>query len=139
MSELRVLSVPLDRLNAILSLLQPLDRYRTPSAIGSAIGRPYLALSRIHAQAGVLDRLVLKRLGGSTAPFKISAKHWSAAERRGLWEGVVQAPLRRALFCVFLCSEVIFSCKSHRNFRNCPSNAGIFWKTPSRKTPKRSC
>ena len=34
------LSGPLDRLNAILSLLQPLDRYRTPSAIGSAIGRP---------------------------------------------------------------------------------------------------
>ena len=34
------LSGPLNRLNAILSLLQPLDRYRTPSAIGSAIGRP---------------------------------------------------------------------------------------------------
>ena len=31
---------PLDRLNVILSLLQPLDRYRAPSAIGSAIGRP---------------------------------------------------------------------------------------------------
>ena len=27
-------------MNAILSLLQPLDRYRAPSAIGSAIGRP---------------------------------------------------------------------------------------------------
>ena len=40
----------------------------------------------------------------------------SAAEKRGLWEGVVQEPLRRALFCVFLCSEVILSCKSHRNF-----------------------
>ena len=37
------LSGPLNRLNAILSLLHPLDRYRTPSAIGSAIGR---ALSR---------------------------------------------------------------------------------------------
>ena len=34
------LSVPLNRLNAILSLLHPLDRYRTPSAIESAIGRP---------------------------------------------------------------------------------------------------
>ena len=54
-------------LNAILSLLQPLDRYRTPSAIGSAIGRPYLALSRFHAQVGALNRLVLNRLGGSTA------------------------------------------------------------------------
>ena len=37
-------------------------------------------------------------------------------KKKGLWEGVVQEPLRRALFCVFLCSEVIFSCKSHRNF-----------------------
>ena len=35
----------LNRLSAILSLLQPLDCYRTTSAIGSAIGRPYLALS----------------------------------------------------------------------------------------------
>ena len=35
-----VLSGPLNRLNAILSLLHPLDRYRAPSAIGSAIGRP---------------------------------------------------------------------------------------------------
>ena len=35
-----ILSGPLDRLNAILSLLQPLNRYRAPSAIGSAIGRP---------------------------------------------------------------------------------------------------
>ena len=38
---------PLNQLNAFLSLLQPLDRYRTPSAIGSAIGggpiSPYLA------------------------------------------------------------------------------------------------
>ena len=34
------LSGPLNRSNAILSLLQPLDRFRTPSAIGSAIGRP---------------------------------------------------------------------------------------------------
>ena len=61
-----ILSGPLDRLNAIPSLLQPLDRYRTPSAIGSAIGRPYLALSRFRAQLGVLNRLVLNRLGGST-------------------------------------------------------------------------
>ena len=61
------LSGPLNRLNAILSLLQPLDHYRTISAMGSAIGRPYLALSRIHAQAGALNRLVLNRLGVSTA------------------------------------------------------------------------
>ena len=60
----RLLSGPLNRLNAILSLLQPLDRYRNPSAIGSAIGRP---LSRIQTHVGVLNRLVLNRLGGSTA------------------------------------------------------------------------
>ena len=29
-------------------------------------------------------------------------------------KGSFRKPLRRALFCVFLCSEVIFSCKSHR-------------------------
>ena len=61
------LSGPLNRLNALLSLLHPLDRYRTPSAIGSAIGRRYLALSRIQTQVGVLDGLVLNRLAGSTA------------------------------------------------------------------------
>ena len=61
------LSGPLNRLNAILSLLHALDRYRTCSTIGTAIGRPYLALSRIHAQVGVLNRLVLNRFGGSTA------------------------------------------------------------------------
>ena len=61
------LSGPLNRLNAIVSLLQPLDRYRTPSAIGSAIGRPYLALSRTQAQVEVLNCLILNRLGGSTA------------------------------------------------------------------------
>ena len=38
----------------------------SPSAIGSAIGRPYLALSRIQTQVGVFNRLVLNRLGGST-------------------------------------------------------------------------
>ena len=46
------------RLNALLSLLQPLDRYRAPSAI--------LALSLIHAQVGVLKCLAPNRLGGST-------------------------------------------------------------------------
>ena len=38
-----------------------------PSAAGNAIGRPYLALFRVHSQAGVLDRLVLNCSGGSTA------------------------------------------------------------------------
>ena len=38
----------------------------------------------------------------------------SAAEKRGLWEGVVQKPLRRALFCVFLCSSGL---KKTRPFR----------------------
>ena len=63
------LSGPLNRLNAILSqsLLHPLDRYRTPLCDRSAIGRPYLALSRIPTEVGVLNRLVLNRLGGSTA------------------------------------------------------------------------
>ena len=45
------LSGPLNRLNAMLSLLH-LDRYRTPSGIGSAIGRRYRAVSAHR----VLDR-----------------------------------------------------------------------------------
>ena len=39
----------------------------TPSAMGSAIVSPYLALSSIHMQVAVLNRLVPNRLGGSTA------------------------------------------------------------------------
>ena len=66
--------------------------------------------------------------------------HGSAAEKRGLWEGVAQEPLRRALFCVFLCSEVIFSCKSHRNFfQKLPLPCRHFLENPLAKTPKRSC
>ena len=71
-------------MNAILSLLQPLDRYRTPSAIGSAIGRPLSRpISHPNTVVGVLNRLVLNRLGGSSArwwrysvqnPLKTSAK-----------------------------------------------------------------
>ena len=61
------LSGPLYRLN-ILSLLQPLDRYRTPSAIGSAIGRPLSRpISHPNTVVGVLNRLILNRLAGSTA------------------------------------------------------------------------
>ena len=62
------LSGPLDRLNAILSLLHPLDRYRSPSAIGTAIGRPLSRpIPHPNTVVGVLNRLILNRLGGSTA------------------------------------------------------------------------
>ena len=43
-----LLTGPLNRLNATLSLRYPLDRNRTPSAIGSAIVWPYLTVSCIH-------------------------------------------------------------------------------------------
>ena len=59
-------SGPLNPLNAILSLLHPLNRERTTSAIGSAIGSPCLDLSRITPQVGVLNRLILNHSGGST-------------------------------------------------------------------------
>ena len=59
------LSGPLNRLNAILSLLQPLDRYRTPLCDRERDWEgPIFALSRIQTQVGVLNRLVLNRLGG---------------------------------------------------------------------------
>ena len=87
----------------------------------------------------------------ATFGFQSPAVHWmartsslnclycrnSAAEKRGLWEGVVQEPLRRALFCVFLCSEVIFSCKSHRNFfQKLPLQCRHFLENPLAKNPK---
>ena len=48
---LRCLSGPLNRLTLYYLCFNPLDHYRTPSAIWSAIVRPYLALFRIRAQA----------------------------------------------------------------------------------------
>ena len=58
-------------------------------------------------------------------------------KKRGLWEGVVQEPLHRALFSVFLCSEVIFSCKSHRNiFQKAPLQCRHFLENPLAKNPK---
>ena len=63
--------------------------------------------------------------------------NFSAAEKRGLWEGVVQEPLRRVLFCVLLCSERIFSCKSHRNsFQKLPLQCRHFLENPLAKNPK---
>ena len=44
-------------------LWKPSDRYGTLSAIGSAIRRPYIALSRIHTQVRFLNRLVLSHPG----------------------------------------------------------------------------
>ena len=65
-----VLSGPLNRLNAILSLLQPLDRYRTPSAIGSAIGRP-LSRPISHPNTGGSPQPPCSKplIGGSTARY----------------------------------------------------------------------
>ena len=79
-------------------------------------------------------RLGLSELSPSSSWFPVL---FSAAEKRGLWEGVVQEPLRRALFCVFLCSEVIFSCKSHRNFfQKLPLQCRHFLENPLAKNPK---
>ena len=47
----------LNRLNALLSLLQPLDRHRAASAIESAIERPYVALSRPFTHSGRSSQL----------------------------------------------------------------------------------
>ena len=74
------LSGPLNRLNAMLSLLHPLDRYRTPSAIGSAIGSP-LSRPISHPNTGESPQPPRSQpLGGlnraivSEAPFKTSTK-----------------------------------------------------------------
>ena len=51
-----------DSLDLLQGLSGPLNRL-----IGSAIGRPCLALSRIHTQLGVLNRLIHNHLGSSIA------------------------------------------------------------------------
>ena len=58
-----LLNGPLNRWNATQCLWYLLDRDRSLSAIGNVI----LALSCIHVQVGSLNRLILNRLGGSTA------------------------------------------------------------------------
>ena len=67
--------------------------------------------------------------------------YFSSWKKGSLGRGSFQEPLRRALFCVFLCSELIFSCKSHRNFfQKLPLQCRHFLEKPPReKTPKRSC
>ena len=59
------LSGPLNRLNAILSLLQPLDRYRTPLCDRECDWDA--PISHPKTEVVVLNRLVLNRLAGSTA------------------------------------------------------------------------
>ena len=62
---------------------------------------------------------------------------FSAAEKRGSLGRGRQEPLRRALFCVFLCSEVIFSCKSHRNFfQKLPLQCRHFLENPLARNEK---
>ena len=85
------LSGPLNWLNAALSLLQPLDCCRTPSAIGSAIWGPCLALSRIHTQVGALNRLVLNRLGAQPRESGaiVSKTPWKQAQNKKAMEAAI--------------------------------------------------
>ena len=89
--EAQELSGPLNRLNAILSLLQPLDRYRTP--IGK---KPYLASKH---SLGVLNRLILNRLARpqprdsgaivSKTPCRKQARNKNAIEAAKDWVRVL--------------------------------------------------
>ena len=78
----RLLSGPLNRLNAILSLLHPLDRYRSHPAIGSAIGRP---LSRPISHPNT---------GGSPQPPR--SKPLGGAQPRASGAIVSKTPLKQA-------------------------------------------
>ena len=93
-------SGPLNRLNAILSLLHPLDPYGTPAAIESAIeiGRAYLALSRIYTQVGVLNRLVLNHLGSQ--PRNCGATVSKAIVKQAAKQNVIEVAI---LNCVLDC------------------------------------
>ena len=74
----RVFSGPLNRLNAIVSLLHPLDRSRTPSAIGSAIGRP-LSRPISHPNTGGSPQ----RVGGGGVLNLAPCASYSASVKRG--------------------------------------------------------
>ena len=97
----------------------------------TGLGRFQAGLGRFYA------KFHSRKRRNSLTRLRLANLHTSAAEKRGLWEGVVQEPLRRALFCVFLCSEVIFSCKSHRNFfQKLPLQFRHFLENPLAKNPK---
>ena len=98
-------------------MLRPLDRYRTPSAMGSAIGRHYLVLARIsphtHTQrvVGVLNRLALNHLGSSTAGlwcYSCMPNIWLDDRGTGQWKWMEEVPRRTSLGplafpCLVLC------------------------------------
>ena len=71
-----------------------------------------------------------------------------------LWELLFHQQLKKGVFgkgsfrnlCAELCFVFFYVLRwfspanlTEISFRNRPSNAGIFWRTPSLKTPKRSC
>ena len=62
----------------------------------------------------------------------------SAAEKRGLWgRGSLRNLCAELCFVCFLCSEVIFACKSHRNFfQKLPLQCRHFLENPLAKNPK---
>ena len=71
-------------------------------------------------------------------PVRFSPNHISAAEKKvSLGRGRSGTSAQSFVFCVFLCSEVIFSCKSHRSFfQKLPLQCRHLLENPLAKNPK---
>ena len=63
-----------------------------------------------------------------TSPAIVSSNLAVKTGNREIYQQLKKGVLRRALFCVFLCSEVVFSCKSHQ--------CRHFLENPLAKNPK---
>ena len=83
-------------------------------------------------------------LGSTTQSWPKGTSTWerirSAAEKKGsLGRGRSGTSAQSFVLCVFLCSEVIFSCKSHRNFfQKLPLQCRHFLEKPLAKKPQNA-
>ena len=116
------------------SLFLSLSRFQGLKFVAMSEPENYNFIPRATAERAILSRCQGPKFVEISEPEKLhfhAPSHSSAAEKRGLWEGVVQEPLRRALFCVFLCAEVIFS--TEISFRIAPPMQAFSGKPPREK------
>ena len=75
---------------------------------------------------------------GNRFPYRKNSFQSSAAENRGLWEGVVQEPLRKALFCSFSVFWGDFLLQISQKFLSeiAPLQCRHFLENPLAKNPK---
>ena len=77
-------------MKALLSLLQPLDRFRTPSAIGGAIGRPYSTAARGAEQEGRNPAQGSRGFGAPERPRNSTPRFSNSGSRKPLPRGPLE-------------------------------------------------